>query len=188
MIIDISIINKRPAVYGAPRIVCGNSGYNIQFTFDQEWANYTVKTARFVYAQGGQAKYQDVVFTGESVEVPVLSNVREVLVGVYSGDLKTTTPARILCEQSILCSDPVHEEPPEDVYNQLISLIIAGGGGGSGGDVDVSNLQTDETLKIENGILSVNTTNRTEQDNTLPITSAGVYEVVGNIEALLKTI
>jgi hypothetical protein len=49
-------------------------------------------------------------------------------------------------------------------------------------------LQTDETLKLENGILSVNTTDDMEQDNTLPITSAGVFATVGNIEALLKTI
>lgn len=48
--------------------------------------------------------------------------------------------------------------------------------------------KTDETLILENGILSVNTTNDMEQDNTLPITSAGVYTTVGNIEALLKTI
>lgn len=55
----------------------------------------------------------------------------------------------------------------------------------SGGNVD---FETGETLKLENGILSVNTTNNMEQDNTLPITSAGVFAVVGNIEALLKTI
>lgn len=48
--------------------------------------------------------------------------------------------------------------------------------------------ETDDTLKLENGILSVNTTNQMEQDNTRPITSAGVYATVGNIEALLKTI
>lgn len=48
--------------------------------------------------------------------------------------------------------------------------------------------ETDDTLKLENGILSVNTTMEMEQDNTLPITSAGVYATVGNIEALLKTI
>lgn len=48
--------------------------------------------------------------------------------------------------------------------------------------------ETDETLTLKNGILSVNTTNQMEQDNTLPITSAGVFATVGNIEALLKTI
>lgn len=48
--------------------------------------------------------------------------------------------------------------------------------------------KTDETLILKDDILSVNTTNNMEQDNTLPITSAGVYKTVGNIEALLKTI
>lgn len=48
--------------------------------------------------------------------------------------------------------------------------------------------KTDETLTLKNGILSVNTTDQMEQDNTLPITSAGVFATVGNIEALLKTI
>ena len=55
----------------------------------------------------------------------------------------------------------------------------------SGGNVD---FKTDETLTLKDGILSVNTTNDMEQDNTLPITSAGVFATVGNIEALLKTI
>jgi hypothetical protein len=55
----------------------------------------------------------------------------------------------------------------------------------SGGDVD---FQVDETLTLKDGVLSVNTTNNMEQDNTLPITSAGVFATVGNIEALLKTI
>ena len=60
-----------------------------------------------------------------------------------------------------------------------------GAGSGSGGNVD---LDTDATLKVENGVLSVNTTNKMEQNNMLPITSAGVFAVVGNIEALLKTV
>ena len=40
----------------------------------------------------------------------------------------------------------------------------------------------------ENGVLSVDTTNDAEQDNTKPITSAGVNLVVGNINALLAII
>jgi hypothetical protein len=49
-------------------------------------------------------------------------------------------------------------------------------------------IKTDHTLTLKDGMLSVNTTDQMEQDNTLPITSAGVYATVGNIEALLKTI
>lgn len=47
---------------------------------------------------------------------------------------------------------------------------------------------TDETLTLENGVLSVNTATEVEADNTLPVTSAAVYTEVGNINALLETI
>ena len=47
--------------------------------------------------------------------------------------------------------------------------------------------ETDETLTYENGILSVNTTNQAEEDNTKPITSSGVHTIVGNIGAILDT-
>ena len=48
---------------------------------------------------------------------------------------------------------------------------------------------TDETLTLSpEGVLSVNTADVVEQDNTLPVTSAAVHTTVGNIEALLKLI
>ena len=46
----------------------------------------------------------------------------------------------------------------------------------------------DETLTLQNGILSVNTAKEPDPDNTLPITSAAVAQTVGNIEQLLKII
>ena len=46
----------------------------------------------------------------------------------------------------------------------------------------------DETLSLSKGVLSVNTAEHPEQDNTLPITAAAVYQTVGNIEVLLRTI
>lgn len=49
-------------------------------------------------------------------------------------------------------------------------------------------IQTDKTLTYSDGILRVNTTNVAETDNTLPITSAGVNTIVGNIGAILDTI
>lgn len=48
--------------------------------------------------------------------------------------------------------------------------------------------ETDETLTLENGVLSVNTTDTAEKDNTLPITSAAVHTQIGNIDILLQTI
>lgn len=47
---------------------------------------------------------------------------------------------------------------------------------------------TDETLSLKDGVLSVNTADAPEEDNTLPITSAAVAASVGNIETILGTI
>ena len=53
----------------------------------------------------------------------------------------------------------------------------------------IGGIKIGNNLRIsDDGVLSVNTTNDMKQDNTLPITSAGVFATVGNIEALLKTI
>ena len=43
-------------------------------------------------------------------------------------------------------------------------------------------------LKYEDGILSIDTADTVEQDNTKPVTSAAVYTEIGNIEALLANI
>ena len=40
-------------------------------------------------------------------------------------------------------------------------------------------------LKLENNVLSVDTADAVEEDNTKPVTSAAVYTEIGNIEALL---
>lgn len=63
---------------------------------------------------------------------------------------------------------------------------VGGVGGGVGGGG--LSFETDETLTLEDGILRVNTADRMEEDNTLPITSAAVFTEVGNINALLATI
>lgn len=107
-------------------IVCGNSDYSVNFTFDSEWEPGTVRTARFMYYKNGQAMHQDVIFNGDTVAVPVLSNIDFVYVGVYAGDLRTTTPAKVLCDRSILCGSSAHEEPPEDVYNQFMAMLASG--------------------------------------------------------------
>ena len=58
---------------------------------------------------------------------------------------------------------------------------------GEGGGLAIYSL--DDTLSISpQGKLSVNTAKSIEQDNTLPITSAAVFQTVGNIEVLLSTI
>lgn len=122
MIININIKEKRPGVVGAPVIVCGNADYSVKFTFDADWDGLSTKTARFVWVQDGVVKYKDVEFTGDTVEVPVLINTRQVQIGVYAGDLCTSTPARIPCELSIRCGSgvPVDPEPEEQEPQGII--------------------------------------------------------------------
>lgn len=127
MIIKINIANKRPAVDGTPVIVCGNNDYQIQFTFDAEWDHSQMKTARFAWRKGGKALYIDVPFVGDTVDVPMLTEVRFVYVGVYTDHLQTTTPARIACEYSIRCNsgEDIQEPTPEDVLVDLFNLVTA---------------------------------------------------------------
>lgn len=102
--IDLHIIvNNKIATYQKRDgcIVCGNNDYQVKFTFDDEWSAYDKKIARFVW--GGQ--FQDVEFTGDTCPVPILSGVTFCEVGVYAGELCTTTSAFIGCKPSILCRD-----------------------------------------------------------------------------------
>ncbi len=54
---------------------------------------------------------------------------------------------------------------------------------------DAGGLKLGDGLALsEDGALTVQTTSDAEQDNTLPMTSAGVYTQLGNISILLETI
>ena len=81
-------------------IVCGNSDYVIEFVFDSEWDGLTEKTARFVIGD----HYENVTFSGSTCPVPIITNATSISVGVYAGNLSTTTPAVIGCKKSILCA------------------------------------------------------------------------------------
>jgi hypothetical protein len=125
MNINIKVTNKRATVIGAPVIVCVNSGYTVQFTFDEEWDGLKFKTARFVYVKDGAVRHTDVPFDGDTAEVPMLTNIKEVLVGVFSGNLRTTVPARIPCELSIRCGSGEPQDPTPSQYDRIMELLNA---------------------------------------------------------------
>lgn len=106
-----------------PFIVCGNSDYTITFHFDEEWDINEAKTARFVYKQNEKVKAENIPFTGDTVEVPKLLKITWVSVGVFAGDLYTTTPAVIVCLPSILCDGDLVPDPDPNVYNELMEMI-----------------------------------------------------------------
>lgn len=121
-VINIQVRRKK-ASNPLTRIVCGNSDYLISFDFDEEWAAHDAKTARFIW----NGQYADVVFTGNICAVPVITNASVCAVGVYAGDLQTTTPALIGCDKSILCGGGLPADPTPDVYAQIMALLNGGG-------------------------------------------------------------
>lgn len=119
--IDIRIKDKIAMRTGGEAfIVRDNSDYVINFTFDVEWAEETAKTARFALQRGG---YMDVPFTGSSVAVPVISTGRRVDVGVFAGNLRTTTSATLPLVPSIRSKGGAPVPPEDAVYDKLIALI-----------------------------------------------------------------
>lgn len=121
---DIHITVKEKVATGdGSRIVCGNSDYQAVFSFDEEWAAYDVKTARFVYPDGAR-NHLDVVFQGSTCHVPVLHNTIGVKVGVFAGELHTTTSAWFDCQKSVLCeSGGTPADPSPDVYAQILEQL-----------------------------------------------------------------
>ncbi len=211
MILHVDVVNKIATFQKrGGYIVCGNSDYKIKFSFDSEWSDYTEKTARFIW----NGRFTDVDFTGAFCPVPIIYDATEVEVGVYAGELKTTTSAFIGCYRSILCevakpseeNDRLHINEAKEAADRAeaaakLAEDAAGRaeieGGGISAEVErrltalendtAPKFKTDKTLTLsEDGVLSVNLA--TDKDRALPITASEVDVTVGNIEILLKTI
>ena len=121
--IQITVRNKIAQVQGNPEIVCGNSDYTVTFDFDAEWDAYEHKTSHFSFLENGVPRYFDVIFTGDSVQIPAVWNTCELLIGAYAGDIRTTTAAAVPCVPCITDDEPVHPDPPPDVYAQIVELL-----------------------------------------------------------------
>lgn len=118
-IINVSVENKIATKTDDTEYVCGNSVYVAKFAFDSEWDAYDTKTARFSY----NGSYIDIVFTGTECHIPIISDTYFFNIGVYAGNLHTTTPARVPCKKSILCDTGAPADPPDDVYNQIMAKL-----------------------------------------------------------------
>ena len=133
--VDVTVENKIASTTGTPEIVCGNNDYAFVFTFDSEWSMFTEKTARFVWCdlRSGKIMRKNVLVTGDVCLAPALYDTDAVAVGVYAGNIHTTTPARIPCARCITDGEPLHEDPDPDIYEQLLQYLeeLAAGSSGS---------------------------------------------------------
>lgn len=117
-VINISVENKIAEADGT-LYVCDNSDFVAKFAFDAEWEAYENKTARFVYNNS----YVDVVFTGNECPVPTISGTYFFNIGVYAGNLHTTTPARVPCKKSILCGSESESSASQEVKNEFLDVL-----------------------------------------------------------------
>lgn len=102
MLLHIDVVSK-VATYQKRDgcIVCGNSGYQIEFDFDDEWDAVSDKQAVLI-VNGSPTR---VNITDNVCNVPIIRNADKVIVGVHSEIAgMTTTGTEIPCKKSILCT------------------------------------------------------------------------------------
>lgn len=118
-IIKVAVRNRIAATDTNTVYICGNSDFVIEFDFDEEWSAHEYKTARFTY----DGMHQDVVFSGNTCPVPIISDRHSFKVGVFAGNLKTTTAAYVPAKKSILCDAGQPAPPTNDVYAQIMEKV-----------------------------------------------------------------
>ena len=213
--IHITVRDRVPTITAGEDVISHNSDYVAEFEFDEEWQD-KVKTVYFVCEDGSyQAVVMSGNSCGVPM---LDGEHRRIFVGVQEGTsekpsvLKTTRPCYLKVKDSIAdyLGQPI-PDPSPDVYEQIIAMLEdIKKGEVSPEDIQkaVDNYLTENPISVdiattekagivavgknlsitEDGVLSVETTDDAEQDNTKPITSAGVNLVVGNINAILAII
>lgn len=213
--IHITVRDRVPTITAGEEVISHNSDYVAEFEFDEEWQD-KVKTVYFVCEDGSyQAVVMSGNSCGVPM---LDGEHRRIFVGVQAGSagkpsiLKTTRPCCLKVADSIadLLGQPI-PDPTPDVYQQIIAMLEdIKKGEVSPEDIQkaVDNYLTENPISVDiattekagivavgknlsitkDGVLSVDTTDNAEQDNTKPITSAGVNLVVGNINAILAII
>lgn len=213
--IHITVRSRVPTITEGEEVISHNSDYEIEFEFDEEWQS-AYKTVYFVCEDGSYQAV--VMSGNSCAVPMLDGEHRRIFVGVQAGAaekpsvLKTTRPCCLKVKDSIAdyLGQPI-PDPTPDVYQQIIAMLEdIKKGEVSPEDIQkaVDNYLTENPISVDiattekagivavgknlsitkDGVLSVDTTDSAEQDNTKPITSAGVNLVVGNINALLAII
>lgn len=89
------------------------------FDLGEEWDDRPLRTARFQT----EGSYMDVAFRGNKCRVPVFTYARKLEVGVYAGNVRTTTPARVFLREGIRSAWGSPETPAPNIYDQLMEML-----------------------------------------------------------------
>lgn len=121
--IVVTVKNKM-AVGDGSVIVCNNSDYVVRFVLDSEWDALALRTMRIVY---DSYTHTDIAFSGDTVALPAIIDRTSIGIGLYSGDIHTSTCAMFDCERSVMGNNSHAVAPPSsDVYNEIVEMINDG--------------------------------------------------------------
>ncbi len=97
--LTIAVRNKVPYVSFGDYIVSDNTDCEVFFDLDSDWDGLAYKTARVIM----DGVPIDIAFTGNSLTLPRLpASLREFKIGLYAGELKTTSAAEVRIVPSII--------------------------------------------------------------------------------------
>lgn len=117
---ELKITIKDKRAQGTGTIVCGNSDYTVRWDLDAEWSPFDTKTMRVQLADG---THQDVVFTGNSVALPVQTVAGWASIGLFAGNIHTSRGADFRVLDAITTVGGPIAPPPEHVYNQIMARL-----------------------------------------------------------------
>ena len=119
-IIKDKVIKLDKASLEGKKVVSYNSGYEARFIFDEEWDGLT-KTVRFI----NDGEFVDVVLGDTNTcKIPLeVMKSGTLEVGVFAGNLQTTTVAKVSIVVSILEEYGTPAEPTSDVYSQIMEKL-----------------------------------------------------------------
>ena len=123
--LPVRVENRIAEYVGEEKLLCYNSGYSLQFTFDEEWDKYRYKTLLLWYMRAdGVACVHQILFADDECPLPIIPDALKLCFGVYTDDLRTSTDAEIPVLRTIknaCCM--VHPEPSEDIYDQIVEML-----------------------------------------------------------------
>ena len=83
-----------------------------------------LRTMRIVY---DSYSHTDIAFSGDTVALPTIIDRTSIGIGLYSGDIHTSTCAMFDCERSVMGKNSNAVAPPSsDVYNEIVEMINDG--------------------------------------------------------------
>lgn len=149
--------------------------------------SYVIETVSVLSLSGDQIKdIVEKVQNGGGVSITVKEQNKNKIYKVVYVETSGRDVYGIIYTSGVDTYKAVYNDTTKDVD---ISSVSSQGGMYPATHDRLGGIKVGQNLNItEEGVLSVETTNDAEADNTKPITSAGTHMILGNIDALLKLI